>query len=154
MKNKIIILCAFLLVSFIENSKAQIKGMYVELFGNYILPNVNPALRSNVIDYARDHSFNYLILYDLGGTVFDRINVSTGSTLTTQQEALRDFIIDAKNQITDLQIGVSDGVSNGAGGPNKFFDNIVWFNNVVNDPFKAVDVVSSPKIRPIKSREI
>ena len=57
--------------------------------------------------------------------------------MTTQQIALRDFIIYAKSQITGLKIGVADGVSDGGIGQNKFFDNVVWYNGVVNDLNKS-----------------
>ena len=44
-------------------SNAQVKGLYVDFFGNYILHDA--SLKTNLINYANTHGFNYLLLYDV-----------------------------------------------------------------------------------------
>lgn len=126
---KLFIPLVFLLSSTI--STAQVKGLYVDFFGNYILHDA--TLKTNLINYASTHGFNYLLLYDVQGNVLD-YTLCQNCSLTTNQYLLRDFIANAKNTITGLKIGVSGGalkpITHG-GGQSQFFDNVKWFNDML-----------------------
>ena len=62
MKKIKFILSVILFVWITIDSNAQTKGMYVEVFGSYILPNADQTLKTKLVTYAKDNSFNYLIL--------------------------------------------------------------------------------------------
>ncbi len=123
---KAFILCfLFFNVSF---THAQVKGLYVDFFGSYILHDA--TLKSNLIDYANANGFNYLLLYDVQSYVLD-YTLYTTSALTADQILLRDFIATAKSTISGLKIGVTGGALKPNQTQNQFFNNVVWFNNLV-----------------------
>ena len=130
-----VIIVLVLLLSSTYN-QAQVKGLYVDFFGNYILQDA--SLKTNLINYAAANGFNYLLLYDVQGNVLDYTLCST-CTLNTDQELLKDFISSAKGTITGLQIGVSGGAMH-AGVLSEFFDNVKWFNDLVANNEK-IDVM-------------
>ncbi len=118
-----------------------VKGLYVDIFGSYILGNA--MLETDLINYAQSNGINYLILYDVESFVISRDNNQTGG-LTGKQQDLSDFISSAKSAITDLQIGVTGGVYKTSPSTDRsvFFDNVVYYNLIVNDLDKAIDVIN------------
>ncbi len=66
-----IVLCAIVSLSFL-NSRAQVKGLYVDFFGIYILHDA--TLKTNLINYATANGFNYLLLYDVNGKLLSDNN--------------------------------------------------------------------------------
>lgn len=125
------IFCFFVFSLLTLNSQAQVKGLYVDFFGNYILHDA--TLKANLINYASAHGFNYLLLYDVQGNVLD-YTLYTGTTLTSDQILLKNFIQDAKAAISSLQIGVTGGALKPptmGGGQSQLFDNVKWFNDHV-----------------------
>ena len=119
--------------------QAQVKGLYVDFFGNYILHDA--TLKTNLINYALANGFNYLLLYDINGNVLD-YTLYSGSTLSNNQQLLKNFISDAKGAISGLQIGVSGGsLKPLSTDQSEYFNNVKWFNDLVQSN-KRIDVIN------------
>ncbi len=131
-----------LLISF--PSLAQVNGLYVEFFGSYILGN--STLEGNVISYAQNHQFNYLLLYQVDGFVIprDAPKLTNADPLTSSQQALSAFIFTAKTAIPGLKIGVAGGALETYPSLNQsvFFDNVDWFNGKVGNAMHSIDVMN------------
>ncbi len=127
---KSIILFPFLLLNS-QLSNAQLKGLYVDFFGSHIIHDA--TLKNNLITYAQDHNFNYLLLYDVQSYILDYTLYTGGNTtpLTADQQLLVNFVGSAHN--AGLQIGVTGGIYKaGSTNLNQFFDNVIWLNNNTN----------------------
>lgn len=116
------------------------KGLYVELFGNVIINN--PSYLTNLENYIINHNYNYILLYDLEDKVFSKSVLQT-TFLNTSETILTSFILNLKNQNSNIQIGAVGGPSNGSGGLTNFFTNIDNYNSRVatsaTDLTKTID---------------
>jgi hypothetical protein len=107
----------------------DLQGLYVNDF-KYILGNT--AAENELLEYASDSGFNYLLLYNL-----DYINDNLYD-ITDPQEALyfANFIEKSKTEYGIVQVGV-------VGENNASFNKIEAFNTIYNsDWFKTVDVLN------------